>query len=306
MTTSSLQLDGTTPRTDMARTIWHIGYPKCASTSLQRNFFAISPSLNYVSVHVPNGQENDFSRDPRSDAFFRSLQSVVFDSTRSDALWDDHVRHAISSQGVTVISHELILNSSRTLNEKIDFIRSRGRDPVIFILYREPHEIIRSYYDYIPYDAFGGDSRTVLDIKTWINKCRSAGDRFIWEALRFERIFPGIEEKLPGSMIISLSEARRNRSLLASFFGVPRVEIDNFFAAPPENAASSSGLKKFSRRLLRRKRPSDFLSRRKIEYIERITGRIMPSTKSRLDDASLQAIRQDFQETYAYLEARRA
>jgi hypothetical protein len=277
--------------------------PKCGSTSLQRKFFFPSTALNYISPHAPEGKREGFPSHPLTERFFGNLQSPDFQLHEAQDIWRSHIEQHVISGAVNVLSHELVLNARAGFENKVQFIESLGYNSKIFITYRRPENIIRSYYDYAPYNIFDARSRRqFLDFDEWVNKCRQLGDRFIWEALRFEEIFPLIQKKFPNSLFLDVDHGfRRQKNALVDFFQVRPEEVMRFLNSPRENV-SHTGLKRLSRAIFRKSSPSDYLSRRQLELIEKAVTRAIGVKKARINNQMHEAFDRDFYRTYEFLE----
>ena len=281
--------------------IWHIGYPKCASTSLQQNLFFESGKVNYISCHVPEKKRNSFQRNPRTHHFFAHFQAVEPDFKTIIDIWENHLVFQLSKDKINVVSHELILNNTKNLCAKLDLIRMLTPSARVLVVFRKPHEILRSYYDYVPYNIFEGKNRELLSFDVWLDKCKNRGDKFIWSAIRFENIFPEIIKRFPDSLLIDLPSLSSEDSCAREFIGVDEGEWEKFIHAPRQNT-SMPGLKRLSRRLLRRSKPSDYLTRAQIEWIEATLAKFGLSKQTRITPETYESIVRDFSDAYSFLE----
>ena len=128
---------------------FHIGYPKTATTFLQKNFFRKHPQINYLSRHYGN-KDNNLSKilnyifDLNDDKFDQNKKNLkkIFNKIK----FLQHKINLISEEDV--LCHKAIKNNNiyKTL-KRINFIFNDKKNEVkYFFFIRKQKDIIISYY----------------------------------------------------------------------------------------------------------------------------------------------------------------
>lgn len=281
--------------------VWHIGFPKCGSTSLQHNLFARSSNINLLSTEWPRDlAPRSILTDTRFISFFEEIRSEQFDVNKCEAIWRDYLFNLLDEEKVNVISDEHILNSSKHFYEKILFLKSITPDASVFVVYREPHDILRSMYDYLPFNIYEESDREYMEAKEWLEACKRNSDKSIWNNLRLEMTIPFVESAFPRTLPIPLDKITEKRDEIELFFRLNRLDFDRFINSGPANI-SNKAVRKLARQLFKTVPPSKYLPQSYVTFLYRTLSKFVPSGRTKFSSESLRMIRNEFAGTYSYL-----
>lgn len=132
-----------------ARVIFHVGYMKTGSTTLQLNLFNAVDSIEYLSGNA--GGKTDLQRDERSRLFVEYLSNKEHGSAgKAVDLWHSFIAPSISPTKLNVISEEDLIVDSDSPRELFDRIYSLRPSADILIVVRKQEDVVRSIYDMYP------------------------------------------------------------------------------------------------------------------------------------------------------------
>lgn len=285
--------------------VWHIGYPKCASTSLQQSLFYPSENLNFFSSHVPPSRVKDTSSYSHKKMFDRLLGDEHFDCSQAMSLWNDIVLPSLDDTKCNVISEEKILLHPSSTKRKLEFIKAVSPEAKVIIFYRPPDVLLRSMYDMLPFNFFEDRRREHLSDLEWMSKCLDRPDAFMWNNLHYDRIFPQIESMFAECLILPLREISSSYDALAALLGISIDEFEVFLKEPNLNPANHH-IRRLSRSVFKTKSPADFLPRKPIKYLNRLLAAKLPDSKTTLSPNAKELILSEFSEAYEYISQREA
>ncbi len=158
----------------MNNIIFHIGYPKSASTTLQHQFFTQLPGHYYLGVGMEKPHHNN-------QLVSENFKELVLNLFKTDTLSYDHaktltnwlnVKKHIPSDSPIIISHEKALGTIFSLPdpfEKARRIRNVFGDIKILMIIRNQHNIALSQYRDWPFQPNYHLSGKPVSFKKWID-----------------------------------------------------------------------------------------------------------------------------------------
>ena len=88
-----------------ARIVVHIGYPKCMSTTLQRDFFSKHPEINYLGVGFADNMSYSTNEvEYLNETFLKYCRDDLWERSKLD--FHHHLKKLIDYQKTTVFSNE--------------------------------------------------------------------------------------------------------------------------------------------------------------------------------------------------------
>jgi hypothetical protein len=161
----------------------HIGYPKAASTTLQKHLFHKHSELNNLG-NYPTANIGIDSEEIDSEASYLKykelkqfysnilqLDDIEYAFSKNDAIFNTVVLPHMSADKINIFSHEGFLAtffSNADRGDKAKRLYSYFRDPQIMIVIRNQIEMIRSQYADWPFDPRAFTLRRKVDIDEWI------------------------------------------------------------------------------------------------------------------------------------------
>jgi hypothetical protein len=168
---------------DNMRYIFHIGLPKSASSTLQKQLFPFVPNINNFALYPTNnvagsnaiedGVNSIYLNDKRLFEFYKSLHnrpSVGVNELASmwHTLLNEHGKHKI-----TLLSHEAMTSaffSSISVPEKLARIKSIFADVKVCIVIRNQFDWLHSQYTDHPFDPLNLGNGAPYAFEQWVLK----------------------------------------------------------------------------------------------------------------------------------------
>lgn len=284
----------------MCRIVFHVGYPKCGSSSLQGNLFEVHPSIDYLSTNVVSPTLTEFQADPRTEAFFLSLTSDdECASDRVQAIWSEHYVPALSEDRITVLSEENLLDAAPPPEEVFARIKSVAPDAQILIVIRDQVEVLRSYYDMYP-TVGEGRSRRYASFSRWLDHALAGEIRLI-ERLKYSGPVTAAEAAFGSDRVHVLSfdglfKTKSEVSRLAKCLNINDDDVNEALSRPAINDHRRHAAKKLTRRIMGPLHASDILPQWLIQHANEFIGRLMPRKKTAVSDDEFSRIRKFYLE----------
>jgi hypothetical protein len=161
----------------------HIGYPKAASTTLQKHLFHKHSELNnlgnYPTANVgTDSKEIDFEapflKSKELKQFYSNilqLDDIEYAFSKNDVIFDTYVLPQMSEDKINIFSHEGFLAtffSNPDRGGKAKRLCSYFKEPKILIIIRNQFELVRSQYADWPFDPRAFTLRRKVEIDEWI------------------------------------------------------------------------------------------------------------------------------------------
>lgn len=247
---------------------FHIGYPKAASTSLQKNLFARSPDLVNIGLYPTSNVGNDVSenhpsdnipylKDKRIKQLYQALSlpgTLEFDLESTKGLWrqikSDYLRSDSSAlkKGI-ILSHESITStrfSNPSLLEKANRVRDVFGPIKIIVIIRRQQDMLRSLYRDHPFDprTLGGQVRPV-DFHRWLEIDLPRASQSLAHSLYFDRLLYLYEEFFGKENILVLPVELMQLNLesfagaLSRFMEIDSKSTYRLINRPPQNTSVS-------------------------------------------------------------------
>lgn len=173
--------------------LFHIGYPKSASTTLQEQFFKKLQGHYYLGVGMDKSPENN------NQLVFENFRNLFIRLFKTDALNYDpseamtywlNVKKHVPPETPIIISHEKALGSIFSISdpfEKARRIRNIFGDIKILMIIRNQHNIALSQYRDWPYQPNHHFSGKPVSFKEWVDMDIKNDSSFI-KTLEYEKV----------------------------------------------------------------------------------------------------------------------
>ncbi len=161
----------------------HIGYPKAASTTLQKHLFHKHSELNNLG-NYPTANIGIDSKEIDCEASYLKykelkqfysnilqLDDIEYAFSKNDAVFNTYVLPRMSADKINIFSHEGFLAtffSNADRGDKAKRLCSFFSEPKIMIIIRNQLEMIKSQYADWPFDPRAFTMRRTVDINEWI------------------------------------------------------------------------------------------------------------------------------------------
>jgi hypothetical protein len=235
-----------------------MGYPKTATTTIQKRIFAPNENLCYLGIYpdTNNPVVHDY-RYKKEEEFYSSVEDanseIVMDGPQFDASsvaaeFERIVRKYCKNKREIVLSNERILSvfySHSKIDKKIDrlFRVFGGQEMKLIIVIRRQGDMIVSQYRDAPYDPEDMKRGQVVSFEEWIEKAKKH-TKYL-ESLKYNKIVSKLSKKV-GKQNISillfeelLDSVDAFAGKLAKTVGVPVEHARNSLAKSEENISNS-------------------------------------------------------------------
>lgn len=243
--------------------IFHLGYPKAGSTSLQTNLFLNSMYFNNV---LHQGYRHDTrSLVPRAhtEELTLALKSESPDAdARFSALWQKAVSPTLGTETVAVASDENLLFGDAPPETVLGRIQSVAPDAQILLVLRSQADILRSLYDMSP--VLAGRCASGMSFPNWVEWLLAGNTNFA-ERLNYSPVLEGVISYFGKSSLIAvnfsdlfrLESAEMTR--ISRAMNLPAHVLADCLAQSAANDFQVHSAKRAVQRLLGPVRPSWFL-----------------------------------------------
>ncbi len=161
----------------------HLGYPKCASTSIQNHLFNKHPDINYLGLYTTEDYgvfsgEIDANNTYLNNSDLRKFYSLILHNDDIEYVkynisdfYQQRIKHLLNKR-INVFSHESFLSTySCSRAEKAKRLKKLFPEAKIIFIIRRQADLLRSHYDDNPFDPSCRSSGKHLKIKKWIQYC---------------------------------------------------------------------------------------------------------------------------------------
>ena len=265
------------------RIVFHVGYPKCGSTTLQRNLFLEYSSLNFISPLDPA-----LRSEPQAQELIDVLMGrVAVDPGRLEGLWSSFAAPRLAADKVNVFSEENFLVESSHPREALQRMHSVAPDAHLLFITRRHQDLLRSLYDMYPF-VDDGRNKSFATMAQWFDFYRERPTSIV-NQIRFADAVEAALDLFPPDRVVhfQFEELFRDVDLqrdFAELLGIPLSTVMDAFAKPVQNTAAQHAGKKLTRRLAGPLRASNYLDYSTIRRINSFVGRLTPSRKTTVDE----------------------
>lgn len=289
----------------------HVGYPKAASTTLQKHLFSKHSEIEYYGNYPTNNPGVDSGTRNGNARFLvdRNLRQFYVELIKRDPLRYDHKRteelltsviaNAGASGRVPVMSHERFLSVlfwHHDLEEKARRLKALIPNARVLIVVRNQRDMVVSQYRNHPFDPRNISAGIPMSFSQWLHTMRTYDDEIGYlRSLKYSEIAKMYEEIFgKGSVKVLCADDLSNALELFS------NELSEFMFINPDETASllfgrreNVGLPSYFGRLRRNGHPgaSGRINRylrmgvvaRGLRYVEQWTGKDrIPGAEERL------------------------
>jgi len=290
------------------RVLFHTGFPKCGSTTLQHRLFAAHRRINYLSGNVPLGRS--ISVDER----LRSLPARLWSTdeaevSRAFEAWSALVAPRLVADRVNVFSEEALLVAGAEPAVVLARIARLARNAEVLLIVRPQHEIVRSLYDMYPVtDVDERSSGRAVPIEDYVSSVLEAGAPFSAERFMFARRVEEARAAVGADNVHVMSfhdvfRTGEGAARLARLLEIDGGAVRAAVSAPPVNDFTMHAVRRRMRRLLGPVRGSWFLPRPALVAINRGIGRLGAVSRTEMPQILVDRIGAHFAEDNARLAA---
>ena len=183
----------------------HVGYPKSASTTLQKHLFNKHPEIYNLGLFPTAniGRDSDYIDEsceylsnPNLRKFYDNLvmlESVEYDNSNQEKLYENHIENLLenSEEKVTVFSNERFVSvfyAHDDLGIKAERLKEIFPDAKILFVLRSQIDLIKSQYRDHPFDPRSFAIGKPLSIDEWIQVALEAEEVHFLESLRYSDV----------------------------------------------------------------------------------------------------------------------
>lgn len=277
--------------------LFHLGLPKCGSTTLQESVFGNAAGVNLWSGNNIEGsfQRNEELGDFLVDELCREQTSLLILKNR----WAQIKAKRDVSAGHIVISEEMISSVGHyaRVSERLSILEPNAE---VLIILRPRAALLRSLYDMRPLDFWAGNKRFVK-FDLWLENILNleVPGNFV-HVLEYGAMIKAFSDHLGRERVhvFTLEELSNVEGRVAKFFGtrleISRDVLDQLMSRKPKNHAELHLAKKALRRLMGPVHASWFLSRSQIQYLTKVVGMLPWMKRTELNELQAERVRKQF------------
>lgn len=183
----------------MNKSYFHIGYPKCGSTTLQKQLFNLHSEINFLGIYPTRNTGIDSQLSDNKNPYFthpdlRKLHDNLvmyeeFDAKLNSQLLNQSCIETNAQGKINLLSNERVTSvffSYPKIEEKLNRIRQIGCLGVILIV-RNQLDIIKSQYREHPFDPVDLVHGKPMSIDEWIMKADEITPSYL-DSLCFDQL----------------------------------------------------------------------------------------------------------------------
>lgn len=257
------------------KSIIHVGYPKAASSTLQRGFFGNHPNINFMGLWPVNnlGDKEGVNvnksvpslKDSKVSSFFKNiteLNSVDYFYSNNHSLMEYIKNHYMCDKKINVFSDERLINNYKNdPGTKLDRIFNLVPDACFLVVIRNQYDIIMSQYADQPFDPRSRELGKKVSLSKWIKICRETYYQSFLASIDYYRVLNYLSNKYGRDKvkIVLFEDLVKNldrfSNQLEALFDINQSDIYNYLCERKENPKISKRYQQL--RILRRIIPID-------------------------------------------------
>lgn len=252
----------------------HIGSPKAASTTLQKQLFAEHSNINYLGIYPQNNIGIDTATQNASTLYLHSEQlrtfhqnlvheeGINFKYSNTDILFENIQEQLYTNDKVNVLSNERftsIFFSHPDRAEKARRLKKFFSDAKILIIIRNQFDIIKSQYRDHPFDPRSFAIGKPVNIDEWVTIDSLKREINFLQSLEYDKIIKFYEELfgVENVKVLLFEDMKQNlnkfSSEISNFINIDENETFKLLNAQHENIGVSDRFNTY--RHLKRKYP---------------------------------------------------
>jgi len=174
---------------------FHVGYPKCASTTLQRAYFQNHPQINYFGIRAGNtGKCEQYEKITKLHRLIARVGEGQFSVEQARGI---ATQLGIYSSKKALLSNERVLSTFFSYpNIKNKALRLKKVFPncKIIVLIRNQLSIIKSQYRDWPFDPRNLHKGEKINVKEWYNICAKSDNVHFLDSLKYNGVLRMYED----------------------------------------------------------------------------------------------------------------
>ena len=258
---------------DVPKLVIHLGYPKCGSTSIQRNLLIGNPEVNLLAIIRPPRPANALQRSLTTIDFYNAIHSVHdgFDAAALTRTWHDHFQSWVRDDQLNVLTSEMFTVNRVPVLEVAQRLGSLFSQARIFVVLRQQGDVLRSLYDMYPY-APGTTQYVPFD--TWLDTALTDQHKSIAGSLKYYSVVRAYQQRFGSEQtgVFLFEELFRDEATMlrvAQFLGTDPVQTKARLQRKAENVASEHAFGALGRRILGRFHASQILPKQAVRAVKK-------------------------------------
>lgn len=299
----------------------HIGYPKCASTTIQKHLFARHPEISYLGIYPESnvGYDNKQLQRP-----FLALDDVKVKQLHETVLSDDFDENKINYKSriynllesvstekkLMILSNERFTSSVFTKSDitiyarRLSYLFPRAK---ILMIVRDPFDLLLSQYRDQPFDPRDISNSGFLKFDEWLSIILDYR-KDILESLKFENIYDIYSELFGKDNILILRLEKLNNQIaeLGEFLEITEDQFEDYLQGKRENLGTSDAFTRYRRfvRQLKKISPQNRFTHFVKEKMNNLAKKVLPKRRKKIvfSSSSQLKVNRYFEQTNKFLE----
>ena len=250
------------------KTVFHIGYPKAGSTTLQKHLFNEHSEINNLGIfptqsigRISGHRDNDceYLKNPRLRRMYDDMvmiEGIQYDNRRMSEFFNKYIRELVASSEVNVFSNERFTSvffAHDDLRDKARRIQEIAPDAKILIIIRNQFDLIKSQYRDHPMDPRSFAIGKPVSIDEWIRIARDSNAVHFLDSLQYHNVIHHYKQTFGNDRveILLLEELAQDTftfsKRLAHFIEIDQDEVHSCLVNKKENEGVSQFYNEFRR-----------------------------------------------------------
>jgi len=274
--------------------LFHIGYPKSASSTLQQAVLARHEDVNYLSGRPLKERLGEEAKSA-FDLYARLRGRLPGDREALLSTWRRCYLPLADRDRVNVLSTEYLIQNRRPVREVAEDLHALAPDADILIVVRDQAELLRSLYDMNPFYE-NDPKRAFMPFDRWLGRMLEEAETNFASRLRYAEVAQTYADVFGAKKVhvVGFGKLTGEPAALAPFCMAVDLDPDRF-AALLEGAhlggASRHGYRKLTRRMLGGRSAAALLPPAARGAARRLMQRGVPSRRTKLNRLQLERIR---------------